>query len=106
VDDDGNVYFVDRGNARVRRIDTSGVITTIAGNGRSCYSGDGGPATDARLNRPEHLWVDAQGNVHVADTFNSRIRKCGLDVHWVSGLGVSPGHWGHREPAPHGEPAL
>jgi sugar lactone lactonase YvrE len=75
VDDDGNVYFVDRGNARVRRIDTSGVITTIAGNGRYGYSGDGGPATDARLNRPEHLWVDAHGNVYVADTFNSRIRK-------------------------------
>jgi hypothetical protein len=32
--------------------------------------------------------------------------KCGLDVHWVSGLGVKPGHWGHRGPAPHGEPAV
>jgi hypothetical protein len=32
--------------------------------------------------------------------------KCGLDVHWVSGLGVSPGHWAHREPAPHDEPAV
>jgi hypothetical protein len=32
--------------------------------------------------------------------------RCGLDVHWVSGLGVSPGHWAHREPAPHGEPVI
>jgi sugar lactone lactonase YvrE len=75
VDDDGNVYFVHRGNARVRRIDTSGVIATIAGNGIDGYSGDGGPAIGARLNQPEHLCVDAQGSVYVADTFNSRIRK-------------------------------
>lgn len=78
MDNDGNVYFVDRGNARVRRIDASGVITTIAGNGRDGYSGDGGPATDARLKQPEHLCGDPQGNVYVADTFYSRIRKIDL----------------------------
>jgi len=33
-------------------------------------------------------------------------RACGLDVHWVAGLGVKPGHWGHREPAPHGDPVV
>ena len=79
VDNDGNVYFVDRGNARVRRIDTSGVITTIAGNGEVGYSGDGGTATDASLNKPEHLWVDAWGNIYVADTYNSRVRRIGID---------------------------
>jgi len=40
------------------------------------------------------------------EDFVLNCRKCGLDVHWVSGLGVSPGHWGHREPTPHGEPAV
>jgi hypothetical protein len=40
-----------------------------------------------------------------AEDFSLNCSKCGLDVHWVSGLGVMPGHWAHREPAPHGEPA-
>jgi hypothetical protein len=75
VDDDGNLYFVDRGNARVRRIDAAGIITTIAGNGKDGYSGDGGPATEARINLPEGLWVDASGNVYIADTYNRRVRK-------------------------------
>ena len=47
---------------------------------------------------------DAGGGNHPV-TVHAR-SKCGLDVHWVSGLGVSPGHWAHREPAPHGEPAI
>jgi len=40
------------------------------------------------------------------ETWVPNCTRCGLDVHWVSGLGVSPGHWAHREPAPHGEPAV
>jgi hypothetical protein len=40
------------------------------------------------------------------DDFSLNCSKCGLDVHWVTGLGVSPGHWAHGEPAPHGEPVL
>jgi hypothetical protein len=40
------------------------------------------------------------------EDFSLDCSKCGLDVHWVSGLGVTPGHWSHAEPAPHGEPAV
>jgi hypothetical protein len=40
------------------------------------------------------------------ETWVPNCTKCGLDVHWVAGLGVSPGHWAHREPAPHGEPTV
>jgi hypothetical protein len=40
------------------------------------------------------------------ETWVPNCTRCGLDVHWVSGLGVTPGHWAHREPAPHGEPAV
>jgi sugar lactone lactonase YvrE len=88
VDDAGNVYFIDQGNARVRRIDASGSITTIAGNGKDGYSGDGGSATDARINEAEHLWVDA-GAVYIADTYNRRIRRVGGDgiITTVAGSG-------------------
>jgi len=79
VDPEGNVYFIDTRNQRIRRIDAQGIITTIAGNGEVGYSGDGGPATDARLHSPEHLWVDAEGNVFVADTYNRRVRKIDTD---------------------------
>lgn len=70
----GDIFFIDHQNDRIRRIDGEGIITTIAGNGRGGYSGDGGPATEASLRSPEQLWVDAVGNVYVADTFNNRIR--------------------------------
>jgi sugar lactone lactonase YvrE len=83
VDAVGNVYFVDRGNARIRRIDSEGVITTVAGAGGGtpadrgtdrCFSGDGGPATQAHLCRPEHIWVDPAGNLYIGDTLNARVR--------------------------------
>jgi hypothetical protein len=74
VDSEGNVYFIDQGNGRIRRIDTTGTITTIAGIGGEGYSGDGGPATQAQLNSPEHLWIDLTGNVYIADSYNHRIR--------------------------------
>ena len=74
TDATGNVYVADAGNLRVRRIDTSGVISTIAGTGEAGFSGDGGPATEARLSGPEGVAVDAAGNVYIADTGNHRIR--------------------------------
>jgi len=54
--------------------------------------------------RLELLKVKADLKRELED-FSLNCSKCGLDVHWVAGLGVSPGHWAHREPAPHGEPA-
>jgi hypothetical protein len=61
--------------------------------------------THAKMLRLELLKVKADLERELED-FSLNCSKCGLDVHWVSGLGVSPGHWAHREPAPHGEPEV
>ncbi len=72
----GNVYFPEAGNHVIRRVSPSGVITTVAGiGGSSGYSGDGGPATAARLNAPRSVILDAVGNMYIADDFNHRVRK-------------------------------
>ena len=70
----GNLYIAD-GNNRIRKVDTNGIITTIAGNGISGYGGDGGSATLAQLNDPTGIETDAFGNVYIADIGNHRIRK-------------------------------
>ena len=69
----GNIYFTDQFNYRVRKISTSGIISTIAGNDIGGYSGDGGPATAASFNLPCGLALDGYGNLYVTD--NSRVRK-------------------------------
>ena len=75
VDKAGHVYVADQQNHRIRRIDSLGVITTIAGTGEKGYSGDGGPAMDAALKYPHDVAADGTGNVYVADTYNHRIRR-------------------------------
>ena len=75
VDEGGNVYITDAGDRRVRRIDSTGTITTIAGAGTEGFSGDGGPAVEARLSGPWGVAVDGGGNVYIADSSNRRIRK-------------------------------
>ncbi len=75
IDDSGNLYVSDSYNHVVRKIDTSGIITTIAGTGVAEYSGDGGLATEAGLNLPFGLCFDNQGNLLIADTGNCRLRK-------------------------------
>jgi len=75
VDRQGNLYIVDQGAARVRKVDAGGTISTFAGNGNQSFSGDGGPATAAGLNNPTALAVDSAGNVFITDQFNQRIRK-------------------------------
>src|SRR5881296_154334 len=75
VDSAGNFYIAEWLNHRVRKVDTSGSITTVAGIGVGGYGGDGGPATEAALNSPEGVAVDAAGNIYIADSFNNRIRK-------------------------------
>jgi sugar lactone lactonase YvrE len=76
ADNTGNIYFCDYGNNRVREINVSGVITTIAGTGTSGYSGDGGLAINATLNGPMGIAVDPNGaNVYIADNINNRVRK-------------------------------
>ena len=71
----GNLYITDRGNNRIRRVDTNGIITTYAGTGDAKFGGDGGPAAAAQLFQPFQLALDKNGNLFVADWGNSRVRK-------------------------------
>ncbi|MBI4479529.1 MAG: hypothetical protein HY651_05860, partial [Acidobacteria bacterium] len=71
----GNLYIADTQNHRVRRVSSSGVITTVAGNGVAGFSGDGGPATGAALDAPRGLAVDASANLYIADRGNFRVRR-------------------------------
>ena len=75
VDGSGNVYVVDGQNQCIRKVSVTGIITTIAGNGTSGYSGDGGPATAAELWYPIAVAVDVSDNVYIADYGSNRIRK-------------------------------
>ncbi len=75
IDVTGNLYIADHANFRIRKINTSGIITTIAGTGTAGYSGDGGQATSAKINSSYGLTVDAVGNIYIADTHNHRIRQ-------------------------------
>src|SRR6202790_4365761 len=78
VDHSGNIFFGDQGNGRVREVIASnGLIQTVAGNGTTGFSGDGGPATSAELAFPESVATDSNGNLYIADTFNNRIREVG-----------------------------
>jgi len=74
----GNLYFCDARNNRVRKIDTNGIITTVAGNGTAVFSGDGGPAINAGIAFPRGLRFDAAGNMFISDA-NGRIRKVAPD---------------------------
>ena len=75
LDADGNLYFADGDNNRVRKISTTGIITTVAGTGVAGYNGDNILATAARLNIPEGLAFDAAGNLFISDSYNQRIRR-------------------------------
>jgi len=75
VDASGNLYIADTSNHRIRKVDSFGTITTVAGNGTEGFSGDGAAATSATLNTPIGMAVDTSGVLYVADSFNNRIRK-------------------------------
>ena len=92
VDGGGNVYIGDSLNNRVRKVSTDGVISTVAGTGAARYSGDGGPATEASLNAPDGVAVDAEDNLLIADSDNSLVRKVtpGGIISTAAGSGV----WG------------
>src|SRR5437016_5021617 len=75
VDAAGNVYIADANAHRIRKINTIGIITTVAGMGAGGYSGDGGLATDAQLRAPRGVAIDAGGNIYIADGGNYVIRK-------------------------------
>ena len=75
VDTQGNIFIVDQGNHRIRKVDTNGIISTVAGTGNQIFFGDGGPATNANLNFPCAVAVKAYGNFLIADYGNNRIRQ-------------------------------
>ena len=93
IDASGNVYITDRENSRIRKLDTNGIISTIAGNGSQGFSGDGGKADAASLNRPLGLFV-CSGLLYIADTNNQRIRTVDLAtgiINTVAGGGNAQG---------------
>jgi sugar lactone lactonase YvrE len=75
VDVNGNLFIADSGNNRIRKVDTNGIITTVAGNGTIGYSGDGGAATNAKIAKAFGVAMDVNGNLFIADSGNNRIRK-------------------------------
>ena len=79
VDGQGNVLISDTGNNRVRKVSTTGVITTLAGTGVAGFSGDSGPAANAQLQNPLGLAVDPAGNVFIAHTGNYRVREVSVN---------------------------
>jgi len=105
VDLVGNVYFSE--SARVREISTSGIITTVAGNGNVGYSGDGGPAMLAQISGPFALAMDKSGNLYIADTENSCVREITASTGIIAtvagicklGSGSSPNYSGDGVPA-------
>jgi hypothetical protein len=96
----GIIYFADTRNNVVRMISTSGIITTVAGNGTGGYSGDGGPATAAKLRNPGSVTTDASGNIFIADTRNNVVRKVdgSGNITTVAGTGTA-GYTGDGGPA-------
>ncbi len=91
VDGAGTLYIADTINSRIRKVTPAGIITTVAGNGTSDYSGDSGAATSAELNWPVGVAVDGAGNLYIADTMNNRIRKVtpGGIITTVAGTGIN-----------------
>ena len=98
VDAAGNLYIVDGGNQRIRKV-SNGVITTVAGNGTYGFSGDNGPATSARLWNPTSVAVDSTGNLYIADSTNYRIRKVSNGVITTVAGNGSLGFSGDNGPA-------
>jgi sugar lactone lactonase YvrE len=84
VGPDGNVYVADSAKNVVLRVDGDGTISTAAGNGTAGFSGDGGPAPDAQLQRPCALAVGADGDVFIGDRGNSRVRRVDSRTHVIS----------------------
>lgn len=95
-DASGNAYIADSYSSQIFKVSTSGTLTVVAGNGSMGYSGDGGPATSAALNRPEGVFVDGSGNIFIADTDNNVVREVVAstgNIQTVAGNGT-PGYSG------------
>ncbi len=75
IDAYGNIFIPDYNNNKIRKINTSGVISTFIGTGTAAFSGDGGPASAAQLHFPTAVMFDSLGNMYISDGFNNRVRK-------------------------------
>lgn len=93
IDTAGNLFITDTIHQRIRKVDAStGIITTVAGNGAQGFGGDGGPATSATLNFPRSIALDSEGNLFIADSLNNRIRKVAVGtgiITTIAGNGVA-----------------
>ncbi len=97
----GNLFFVELGNHCVRRVDVkTGFISTVAGNGKAGFAGDGGPAKDAQFNQPHSLAFDAAGDLFICDILNHRIRKIAMQTGTITTWGGT----GEKTTAPDGSP--
>ena len=90
LDSAGNIYIADTNNHRIRKMDPSGNISTIAGTGSAGFSGDGGRATAAQINFPRHVALDGAGNLYIADASNHRIRRVDAsgNISTIAGTGT------------------
>ena len=95
----GNMFFVERLNHTVRRVDAkTKIITTVAGNGRQGFSGDGGKAIEATMNQPHSIQFDTHGDLYICDISNHRIRKVAMKTGVITTFAGT----GERQPTPDG----
>lgn len=96
VGPDGTFYIADTGNNRIRRVDTAGIISTMAGTGSWRHGGDGGRAAEASFDQPHSIALGPQGELYLEDTLNSRVRRIGPDgtITTVAGNGSRPAEGG------------
>jgi trimeric autotransporter adhesin len=96
LDNSGNIYITDERNNRIRKVNTSGIITTIAGNGVYGFAGDGGAAISSEMAWPAGICLDTAGNIYIADYFNSAIRKINTSgtISTIAGHGGTSGFSG------------
>ena len=112
VDGSGNVYIADCDNKRIRKVDTAGIITTVAGDGTVGYAGDGGAATSAQVQRPHDVDIDSSGHLYVLDTENHCVRMVASSdgsyfgqtmtagcIYTIAGVGTESGYAGDGGPA-------
>jgi Big-like domain-containing protein/NHL repeat-containing protein len=95
----GNLYIADEDNHCIRRIDSSGVMDTVAGNGEQGFSGDGGLATTATLNRPSGIAIGPAGEIYIADSGNHRVRMVSNAVITTFSGNGTAGYRGDNGPA-------
>lgn len=102
VDASGNVYIADWLDNRVRKVDVSGTIYTIAGTTVTGFSGDGGLATTAKFDGSSKVGLDTAGNIYISDYFNNRVRKININtgiINTVAGSSNTPGFSGDSSAA-------